>query len=153
MATIVSILSKKGDRMSDSNEEGRFTPIPDLLEESAREYQRENRKIRRQRAEEYLDQSFDYRDYVVSPEGYEGAVLVFYVSTVPYVAGLLFIYLFISRAQAEYFIGLDLASFFVIWAIGYEVCAAAVLGAIFYGWLKYLAGRTDKEPKRNKPLF
>lgn len=139
--------------MSDSNEEGRFAPIPDLLKESAREYQRENRKIRRQRAEDFLNQSFDYRDYVISPEGYEGAALVFYISTVPYVAGLLFIYLFIARAQAEYFIGLDLASFFVIWAMGYEVCAAAALSAIFIGWLKYLTGRTDEEPKRKKPFF
>ncbi|MBN2870062.1 MAG: hypothetical protein JXK04_03810 [Campylobacterales bacterium] len=119
--------------------------ILDTAKERAREYQQGKRRERRRIEEGFFDQPVDYRAYVLSPEGYEGAMTAFYIALIPYLAGLAFLFSFIARGQFEHFITFDLTSFFIIWAIGYEVCAAMILGAIFAGWLKYLANRWNEE--------
>ncbi|MBD3799782.1 MAG: hypothetical protein IE883_07935, partial [Epsilonproteobacteria bacterium] len=86
-----------------------------------------------------------YRDFVFSPEGYEGIVLALYIATVPYLMGLLFLFLFVAEANYEYFLEFNLASYFIIWAIGYEVCATLILIGIFLAWIKHLKTRYNKE--------
>ena len=119
--------------------------ISDIARERSKEYQRERGRERRRIEEGYFNQTVDYRQYVLSPDGYEGAMLSLYIALIPYVAGLAFLFLFVAQGQLEYFIEFNLTSFFIIWAIGYEVCAAMMLGAIFFGWIKYLVVRWEKE--------
>ncbi len=119
--------------------------ISEIAKESAEEYLQGKRRERRWIEEGFFNQPVDYRAYVLSPEGYEGAMTVLYIALIPYLAGLAFLFSFIARGQFEHFITFDLTSFFIIWAIGYEVCAAMILGAIFAGWLKYLVNRWNEE--------
>ena len=100
--------------------------------------------------DDFFQKSLDYRDFVFSPEGYEGIVLALYIGTIPYLMGLLFLFLFVAEASYEYFLQFNLASFFVIWAIGYEVCAALILIGIFLVWLKHINSRINREQARNK---
>ena len=124
--------------------------ISDSARDSAREYQNQNLKSRRQMEDDFFQKSLDYRDFVFSPEGYEGIVLALYILTIPYLIGLLFLFLFVAEASYEYFLQFNLASFFVIWAIGYEVCAGLILLVIFLAWFKHINSRWNKEQARKK---
>ncbi len=139
--------------MLDKNVEKRISSslISDTARDSAKTYQRENIKIRRQKEDDFFNQSLDYRDFVFSPEGYEGIVLSLYILILPYLAGLLFLFLFVAEANYQYFLEFNLASFFIIWAIGYEVCAVLLLVGIFLAWLKHINTRWNDEKARKKP--
>jgi hypothetical protein len=125
--------------------------ISDSARDSAKAYQRENLKTRRNIEDDFFKKSLDYRDFVFSPEGYEGIVLTLYILIIPYLAGLSFLYLFVAEASYEYFLQFNLTSFAIIWAIGYEVCAVSILVGIFLFWLKHLSNRMSKEQARKKP--
>ena len=127
------------------------TLISDTARDSAKVYQSANIKARRQQEDDFFNQSLDYRDFVFSPEGYEGIMIAIYIAVIPYLAGLLFLYLFVARASYEYFLAFNIASFAVIWAIGYEVCAVSLLVGIFLMWLKHLNTRLNQEQARKKP--
>jgi hypothetical protein len=124
--------------------------ISNTTRESARIFQKEHLKIRREKEDSFLNQSIDYRDLVFAPQGYEGVVLGLYVLMVPYLMGLVFLFLFVARASYEYFLQFNLTSFFVIWAIGYEVCAGLILMGIFLAWFKHINNRWNKEQTRKK---
>lgn len=115
--------------------------ILDAAKESAKEYQQGKQKERRRIEEGFFNQAVDYRAYIFSPEGYEGIMLALYLALIPYMAGLAFLFSFIAEGQIEYFIEFNLTSFFIIWAIGYEVCAGLALAGIFIAWLKYISKR------------
>lgn len=125
--------------------------ISDSARDSAREYQNKSLKVRRQIEDGFFQKSLDYRDFVFSPEGYEGIVLALYILMIPYLIGLLFLFLFVAEASYEYFLQFNLTSFFVIWAIGYEVCAVLILIGIFVAWLNHINNRWNKEQTRKKP--
>jgi hypothetical protein len=124
--------------------------ISDTARDNARAYQSENIKARRQIEDDFFKKSFDYRDFVFSPEGYEGIVLGIYLMILPYLAGLAFLYFFIARANYEQFVHFNLASFAILWAIGYEVCAVLILVLIFLSWLKHISNRLSRERTRGK---
>lgn len=127
------------------------TLISDTARDSAKVYQNASVQARRQKEDDFFNQSLDYRDFVFSPEGYEGIVISLYLLILPYLAGLLFLYLFVARTSYEYFLQFNLTSFAVIWAIGYEVCAVLILVGIFLVWLKHINSRMNKEQARKKP--
>ncbi len=129
----------------------RSSLIANESRESAQNYQRQNLKSRRRQEDDFFNKSFDYRDYVFSPEGYEGVVLSIYLITLPYLMGLMFLFIFVAEASYEYFLQFDLASFFIIWAIGYEVCAVLILAIIFLAWLKSISNRWNSEQARKHP--
>jgi cellulose synthase/poly-beta-1,6-N-acetylglucosamine synthase-like glycosyltransferase len=137
----------------DKNTEKRMNSalISDSARDSAKVYQRENLQTRRKMEDDFFNKSLDYRDFVFSPEGYEGIVLSLYIMIIPYLAGLSFLFLFVAEASYEYFLQFNLTSFFVIWAIGYEVCAATILLSIFLIWLNQIKNRVNKEQARKKP--
>lgn len=125
--------------------------ISDTARNSAKAYQNENLKTRRHQEEDFFNQSLDYRDFLMVPTGYEGIAISLYILIVPYIAGLSFLYLFIARASYEYFLAFNLTSFAVIWAIGYEVCAVAILVGIFLAWIKHINTRWNQEKARKIP--
>lgn len=127
------------------------TLISDTARESAKAYQTTNLKARRDKEEDFLNQTIDYRDFILVPEGYEGIVVALYILIIPYLSGLLFLYLFIARASYEYFLNFTLSSVAVIWAIGYEVCAVLILVGIFLAWLKHINSRWKREQARKIP--
>jgi len=119
--------------------------------DTSKAYQRENFILRRQKENGFFSRSFDIRDLVFLPKEYEGIFLGLYILSIPYLAGLLFLFLFIAKASYEYFLEFNLASFFIIWAIGYEVCAVLAIVGIFLAWLSHINSRWNKEQARKKP--
>jgi hypothetical protein len=114
------------------------------VSEDVKEYQDKNKKVRREK-EAFLHREFDYRDYIFAPEGYEGVMLFLYIMIIPYLVSLLFLFLFIAKSSYKLFLSFDLASFLVIWAIGYEICAVLAILIFFYSW--FSDNNTEDEPK------
>ena len=92
----------------------------------------------RKKRESFGSRDIDVYDYIVSPAGLEGLMLSLYFLLVPYLTGALFLFVAIAHVRFEKFLQLDLASLFVIWAIGYEVIALFILVMIFFSYIKFL---------------
>jgi hypothetical protein len=66
------------------------------------------------------------------PEGFEKIFLAIYFFTLPYLAGLLFLFFYVAKGKLELFSSLYKESYFILtWAIGYELLAALILIYIF----------------------
>ncbi len=105
----------------------------DSIHENVEEYQEKSKQVHRKKTD-FLHREFDYRNYIFAPEGYEGIVLFFYILTIPYCVALVFLFLFVARSSFNLFLELNLASYFIVWAIGYEICAVLALIIFFYSW-------------------
>jgi hypothetical protein len=135
------------------NKSGKRTPssgIGNSARDNVKGYKGNNVKTRRQKEEGFFNKSFDYHDFLFLPKEYEGIFWGLYILIIPYLAGLLFLFLFVAEASYKYFLNFNLASFFIIWAIGYEACAVLAIVGIFLGWLQYLSSRRNKEQVRKK---
>ncbi len=76
----------------------------------------------------FLNQDVNLVDSILFPEGYENLMLAVYFLTVPYIAGLLFIFFYIGKGDTTIFLSLNEEhSFLITWAIGYEVVALLIL--------------------------
>ena len=82
------------------------------------------------------------------PDGYEKLFLTLYFITIPYVIGLLFLFIFVAKGSVMSFLQLDIAMFVAVWGIGYEIVAAIALIVIFYNMFKY--NRSIKEVTRTR---
>jgi hypothetical protein len=66
------------------------------------------------------------------PEGFEKLFLAMYFVTLPYVAGIFFLFFYVSGGSFETFSSLNKNQAFILtWAIGYEIIASLVLLWIF----------------------
>lgn len=110
-----------------------------------KQYSKESISRREAQEEGFLGQEIDYRKFIFAPEGYESFMISLYLLTLPYLVGLSFLFLFIARSSYEYFLEFNLTSYFVIWAIGYEVSAVLLMGIIILAWLNYHHNRHSRE--------
>lgn len=66
------------------------------------------------------------------PEGFEKLFLAMYFVTLPYIAGILFLFFYVSGGSLEAFSSFNKNQAFILtWAIGYEIIASLVLLWIF----------------------
>jgi len=62
------------------------------------------------------------------PEGYEKIFLTIYFVTLPYIAGLLFLFFYVAEGSLEVFLSLSEEQAFILtWTIGYEIIASLIL--------------------------
>ncbi|MDM5271862.1 hypothetical protein PGH07_06705 [Sulfurovum sp. zt1-1] len=62
------------------------------------------------------------------PPGFEKIFLLIYFVSLPYITGLLFLFIYISESDYESFLLLvQESSFIMTWAIGYEILAVLIL--------------------------
>lgn len=62
------------------------------------------------------------------PEGFEKIFLAIYFISLPYIMGLLFLFFVITESNLERFLAVNKdSSFFLTWAIGYEIIAGLTL--------------------------
>ena len=65
------------------------------------------------------------------PEGFEKIFLFIYFITLPYIAGLFFLFFYVAEGSIELFVSLnDQSSFLLTWTIGYEIIAAIIILSI-----------------------
>jgi len=62
------------------------------------------------------------------PEGFEKLFLAMYFVSLPYIAGILFIFFYISKGSLETFSSFNQNQTFILtWAIGYEIIASLIM--------------------------
>ena len=86
----------------------------------------------------FSSKTINIQDYVFSPEGWESIMFLLYFLSIPYLAGIIFLFIFIAHGHVTDFFTLDFTSFFIVWSIGYEVLAASLLFSIFISYLNHL---------------
>lgn len=66
------------------------------------------------------------------PEGFEQIFIFIYFMTLPYISGLFFLFIYVSKWNIDLFLSLnDDHSFILTWAIGYQIIATLILLYIF----------------------
>lgn len=96
----------------------------------------QKRNSRRRKEASFAQKEIDVKAFIIAPEGYEAFMFSIYFVTIPYLVGLVFLYLFVAKASFSHFLNVKISSFFVIWAIGYEVVAVIALALIAYAFAK-----------------
>ena len=106
---------------------GGYMPIDDSMHSSTIHSARE--KPIRNKYRKFAEQKVELSDTpLLFPEGFEKLFLAIYFISLPYIAGLLFQFFYISNAKTEIFLSLnEKSSFILTWAIGYEIIAAMIL--------------------------
>ena len=109
-----------------------FTDLDDV-----KDYENRMRgsRVKRHNAASFGAQKVELNHYLISPAGFEGIMYTLYFVLIPYSVGALFLFLFIAHVSFEKFLQLDLASLFIVWAIGYEMLAVLLLFFIFLSYL------------------
>jgi len=115
------------------------------------EYKERMQSMRKKKKVTFNSQEVDVNKFIISPEGMEGLVLSIYILLIPYIVGTGTLFLFVAGSDIDKFLIMDLTTFFIVWAIGYEVVAVFLLSAIFYSYLKYMGCCGLKESKIERP--
>lgn len=105
----------------------------------------ERKKVERKAPTSFSSQKVDLSDYLAVVEGYEGVFYILYFLLVPYITGLVFLFIFIAGGSFENFALLDSSAFLIVWMIGYEIVASCLLIGIFISFLRY-----DDSPKKRR---
>ena len=98
----------------------------------------EKKKVRSKKNKDFGSKNVDFTKYLIVPSGYESIAYTFYFLAIPYIVGLVFLYFYVAKGVHENFALLDLTSFLIIWAIGYEMTGATILVFIFISFIKHL---------------
>lgn len=99
--------------------------------------QMQNSSVKNKKTKSFGSQEIHARDIVFVIDGLEAYFYTFYFITVPYMTGVLFLFLAIAGGDFGSLVILDLTAFFIVWAIGYEIVATISLIWIFVLFLKY----------------
>ncbi len=103
------------------------------------DYKKRLKEARRKKADNFATQEVAFKDYIISPQGWEGIMFAFYLLALPYVTGVIFLFLFVAQADMHNFLILDITHFFIVWAIGYEIVATVIMILIFISYIKYIS--------------
>ena len=112
---------------------------------TAEMYQMERQKKRQPVTESFMSQDIDIFDYLWAPNGMEKPAIAVYAVLAPYMAGLVFMYIFIAHGNIDHFLVLDWTMFFLVWAIGYEFLGSLLLLGITIAFGKFLY--RSRQPK------
>lgn len=108
-------------------------------------------------AEDFGSQTVNFSNFALIPDGHEKLFLSFYFMLVPYLTGLLFLFIFVAHSSITNFTSLDLTTFFIVWAIGYEIVASTILIIIFYSAFTFKKRTTlvrlETRKEWNNPAF
>ena len=84
------------------------------------------------------------------PAGMEKLFLLIYFVTLPYIAGLMFLFFYVGEGKAELFLSLNEESSFILtWAIGYEIIAGLLILYIIKMAISFSITNGKKGAKRN----
>ena len=75
-------------------------------------------------------------DFLHVPEEWAGLIYAIYIILIPYITGVIFLFLAIARGSYENFKLLDINAFPIVWLIGYEIVAVVMLIWILVFYLK-----------------
>jgi len=101
----------------------------------------------------FIYQEISIESFPLLPEGYEKIALFIYILLLPYIAGLIFLFTYVSKWDYNIYLSLNSShSYMLTWCIGYEIIAGITLlviikNAIFYS-LRSIHSNTKKRFQR-----
>lgn len=100
--------------------------------------------------DKFSQQAITYDDTpLFFPSGLEKLFLIVYFISLPYIAGLLFLFFFVGEGNTELFLSLnDESSFILTWAIGYEIIASILILAIIKSAISFSI-ENSRGPNKN----
>ncbi len=123
------------------NETFDFSSSSNTILESARKIRLEKQQKRKEKTRDKLAEfmSADVHDseFGIIPEGYGGITYLTLLIFIPWLAGLAFVFFYVSRGDINTFNSIKESSL-LTWVIGYEIIAALTLLLIFKKLLVYL---------------
>ena len=88
----------------------------------------------------------------VLPDGFEQIFLAIYFVCLPYIAGILFLYIYVSKGKQNIFMDLyEKSNFILTLAIGYEIVAALLLLYILKKSIDYSIANRDEIKTFRRP--
>ncbi len=102
----------------------------DPFHQAATMAKKRKKRKKNQEAEDssFMSKKVNLVDSILFPEGYENFMIGVYFLIIPYIDGLLFIFLYIGKGDYTIFLSLSSENSFIItWLIGYEVTAGIIL--------------------------
>lgn len=107
-------------------------------------YLKRMKDARNTKQDNFGSQNININDFILSPEGWETAMFSIYFLAIPYLVGVLFLFLFIAHASVTNFFILEFGAFLIVWSIGYEVIAISLLISIFISYINHARNSTEK---------
>ena len=95
------------------------------------------RSNRKKQKVNFYNQKVDFKDFIYVPEEWAALVYAIYIVIIPYITGVIFLFLAIARGNYENFKLLNIQAFPIVWLIGYEMVAVVMLVWILVLYLKY----------------
>jgi len=102
------------------------------------------------KSKSYTQQNVTLSDTLLFfPEGFEHVFLAIYFMSLPYFAGLFFLFLYVANGDYNIFLSLDNANSYILtWAIGYEVLATIILLVIAKNAIRFSLQHTNGSIKK-----
>ena len=100
--------------------------------------------------QKYTQQDINFSDTpLFFPAGLERIFLFIYVVTLPYIAGLTFLFFYIANGNYKIFLSLsDTNSYILTWAIGYEILAAIILLVIMKNTISFSLKSSNRSTQK-----
>lgn len=116
-------------------------PSSSRIFESARKIRLEKQRLKKERTRdklaEFMNADVHDSEFGIIPEGYGGITYFTFFIFAPWIAGTLFMFLYVSGGSVETFTALE-SNIMFTWVIGYEILAAIILLVIFKKLIVYL---------------
>jgi len=86
----------------------------------------------------FIHQEISIETFPLLPEGYEQIALFIYILLLPYIAGIIFLFTYISKWDYNIYLSLNNShSYMLTWCIGYEIIAGITLLVIIKNAISY----------------
>ena len=107
------------------------------------------KKTNRKNSQSFIHQKIDVESLSFLPEGYEKIMLFVYILLLPYIAGLIFLFTYISKWDYKIYLSLNSANSYIFtWCIGYEILAVLGLLMIIKSAISYNIGKLNSQTKK-----
>ncbi len=102
-------------------------------------------------SDKFSQQQITYEDApLIFPAGFEKLFLLFYFISLPYIAGLMFLFFYVGEGEVELFLSLNEDSSFILtWAIGYEILAGITLLLIIREAIRFSIQNAKKGARKD----
>lgn len=102
-------------------------------------------------SDKFTQQVITYEDTpLIFPPGLEKLFMLVYFITLPYIAGLMFLFFYVGEGKVELFLSLnEESSFLLTWAIGYEILAAITLLLIIKEAISFSIANSKRGARKN----
>ena len=110
-----------------------------------KELSQEKEKPKKKNSESFLTQKVNINELLNLPEETVGLLLFIAFILIPYIVGVIFIFVVIARASLDIFTKIHTNEYFFYWAIGYEIVATTIILLIIKSAINFHQLQNNKE--------